>query len=184
MTLVTHHLVITQSQYDSRQGVKDRGHKSLNKQSGSGPKGKFVIYTMPRFIWCALIGCWHPVILGKTKRAPCWANEKFSICSRLILWAVACYIGSRNVQKFLGTSDGSMRVCWSVMTKQEQRKHRREHRDQAAPPQGRRSRRGDASNPSCGQVRGQQLLLEGEVVHCQVISQVWAGGEIEEMDRL
>lgn len=77
-----------------------------------------------------------------------------------------CWIGE--------TGDGSVWVHWSVTTEQEQSKHHRERRDQVAPPQW-RSRWGDASNPGRGQARGQQLLLEGEVVHCQVISQVWVG---------
>lgn len=70
---------------------------------------------------------------------------------------------------------GSVWVQRSVVTKQEQSERHRERRDQVAPPQ--RSRRwGDASDPGRGQARGQQLLLEGEVVHCQVISEVWERG--------
>lgn len=59
-----------------------------------------------------------------------------------------------------------------MVTKQGQGKHHRECWNQVAPPRE-MSRRGNTSNPSCGQVRGQQLFLVGEVVNCHIISQLW-----------
>lgn len=66
------------------------------------------------------------------------------------------------------------RVHWSVTTGQEKSKRHRERQDQVAPPEG-SCRWGDAADVGRGQPRGQQLLLEGEVVHVQVISEVWEG---------
>lgn len=58
-----------------------------------------------------------------------------------------------------------------MVTEQEERERHGERRDQAAPPQ-RRRRRGDSSDSGRGQTRGQQLLLEGEILHRQVIGEV------------
>lgn len=67
-------------------------------------------------------------------------------------------------------------VLWSVTTKQENRNYHGECRDKVAPPQL-SSRWGRASDPGRGQARSQQLLLEGEVIHHQVIGQVWEEGQ-------
>lgn len=69
----------------------------------------------------------------------------------------------------------------SVLTKQEQ-SEQQQHRggggsgggEHPGPLQG-GGCRGDSAHPGRGQARGQQLLLEGEVVHRQVVSQVWDG---------
>lgn len=71
----------------------------------------------------------------------------------------------------------------SVLTKQEQ-SEQQQHRggggggggsgEHPGPLQG-RGCGGDSAHPGRGQARGQQLLLKGEVVHRQVVSQVWDG---------
>lgn len=59
----------------------------------------------------------------------------------------------------------------SVTAKEEYGSHGGEYRDQVAPPQL-SSGRGRASHPGRGQAGSQQLLLESEVIHHQVIGQI------------
>lgn len=68
-------------------------------------------------------------------------------------------------------------VHQSVLTKQkrsEQQQHHGGGGEHPGPLQG-GGCRGDSAHPGCGQARGQELLLEGEVVHRHVVSQVWHG---------
>lgn len=70
------------------------------------------------------------------------------------------------------------RVEWgwvheSLLAKQQQQHHRHGGQHPATLQGG--GCWGDSAHSSRGQARGQQLLLEGEVVHRQVVSQVWDG---------
>lgn len=68
-----------------------------------------------------------------------------------------------------------------MVTNQKQGDHHRVNRDQAAPLE-RSRRRGHASDSTGRKSRGQQLLLEGEVVHGQVIREVWEGDRRRRME--
>lgn len=68
------------------------------------------------------------------------------------------------------------RALWSVATEQECCSHGGERGEQVAPRPLSRSW-GRASDAGGGQARSQQLLLESEVIHHQVIGQVWEEGQ-------
>lgn len=92
-------------------------------------------------------------------------------------------IGRRKKKEVLELGGAVERIVHeSVLTKQEQ-SEQQQHRgggggsgggEHPGPPQG-GGCGGDSAHPGRGQARGQQLLLEGEVVHRQVVSQVWDG---------
>ena len=63
----------------------------------------------------------------------------------------------------------------SVVANQEDRERQQKNQGQGPPP-GRRGGRREAPDAGRGQVRGQQLLMEDQVVHGQVIRQVWETG--------
>lgn len=91
-------------------------------------------------------------------------------------------IGRRKKKEVLELGGAVERIVHeSVLTKQEQ-SEQQQHRGGGGGGGGEHPGplqdggcRGDSAHPGRGQARGQQLLLEGEVVHRQVVSQVWDG---------
>lgn len=144
------------SAWVQREG-EERGHISLKNIVRMWSKGGFFLFT---HCHCFICRAWAENSQGF------W----FFLLERTDIFSFQSF--------YCLTAAGVMvtRALWSVTTKQEYRSHRGECWDQVAPPQL-SGRWGRASDPGCGQARSQQLLLESEVIHHQVIGQVWEEGQ-------